>query len=235
MIRGPAPSNWASATHFWRMLEVRCKWKTEYWIVLSWASWKRTKKWGYLQRNLTQVVCRKWFVPRNASCNCFIVFDQLHCRDDLGACMANDRLNRDAKVIQFQENILGFAPGESKCTATTQPLICENLTGPGGTCILEKDASQKQSPHFMKLKSLLWLDFILTYLASAPCCPELHSHFWKCYVCLPHSPAASAAVISAVPFSTEKNVFLLPSFPIKWQSGRTHFANKILKHFTNGG
>lgn len=59
MNRGPAPSNWASATHFWRMLQVRLKWKTEYGIVLRWASWSRTKKWDYLQRNLTQVVCRK--------------------------------------------------------------------------------------------------------------------------------------------------------------------------------
>lgn len=122
---------------------------------------------------------------------------------------------------------------ESKCTAMTQPLICENITGSGGT--VSSNRMHHRNNHLIYEAEESPLTWFHSNLACT--CPML---FWNAYsflktLWLPTAfTSCNSSCYFCCSFFPPKKVFFLPSFPINWQPGKTHFANKILKHFRNG-
>lgn len=136
--------------------------------------------------------------------------------------MANNRPKSDCKGDSIYP--WSCSQIELKCTTMTQPLICEYVRRSGGTVSLNRMPHRNNHLIYEAEGSpLTW--FHSSLFCTCTFCPELLTHFGKCYGYLLHSPAVTAAVISVFFFSTKKKgVFLFPSSHINWQPGKTHFA-----------
>lgn len=115
--------------------------------------------------------------------------------------MANNRPKSDCKGDSIYP--WSCSQIELKCTTMTQPLICEYVRRSGGTVSLNRMPHRNNHLIYEAEGSpLTW--FHSSLFCTCTFCPELLTHFGKCYGYLLHSLAVTAAVISVFFFFPPK-------------------------------